>query len=152
RRLKVQIHGVAVHQGHISVAQAPADEVQGRHAVDNGGGGAHGDEGVHVGGEVEQGFEAHPEILLVDDQRGQGEQKQGEGVHHGVLLPQKAGGDGPAHHVPHGQVEQGDEEDQGGDEPQLHVLLILFHGLGGGAGLGGLAAGFTLLGQGGAVA
>ena len=70
RRLKVQVHGVPLHQGGVPVAQPPADGVQGHNAVEHSGGGAHGDEGVHIGGPMPEGAEAVYEVGPVDDQRG----------------------------------------------------------------------------------
>ena len=70
RRLKVQVHGVPLHQGGVPVAQPPADGVQSYNAVEHSGGGAHGDEGVHIGGPMPEGAEAVYEVGPVDDQRG----------------------------------------------------------------------------------
>ena len=135
-RLKIEVHGILFHHGHIHVAQSPADAVQGGDTVDHGGGGAYGNEGVHVGGEVEQRLKAHPVVFLVDDHDGHGEQEQGEGVGHGIFHAMEEVRDGPAHHVAHGQVEQGNEEDEGGDEPGLHALQLILHGVGSGDGGG----------------
>ena len=88
-------------------AQVPGDEEQGRHAVEHRGGGAKGDERVHVGRAVPQGLEAHRIVFAVDIQDGQGEQELEEGHHQGVGRLVEEGGQGPAHHVPHGDVEQG---------------------------------------------
>ncbi len=133
------------------MAQPPADKVQGSNAIDHGGGGAHSDERIHIGGEVEQGLEAHPEVLLIDDESGDGEQKQGQGVYHGVFRAMEKGGDRPTHHMPHGQVEQGDQKYQRPDETQPHIFQVLLHGVSGGA-CPDLGAGRSSLGQRGSVA
>ena len=83
-----------------------------------------------------ESFKPHPVVLLVDDHDGHGEQEQGQGVGHGVVRPVEEMGDGPAHHVAHGQVKQGDEEHKGPDQPGLHVLQIILHGVRGGLGPG----------------
>ncbi len=116
RGLKVEIHGPVFHLGQLGgrvaraigrPAQVPGDEEQGRHAVEHRGRGAKGDERVHVGRAVPQGLEAHRIVFAVDIQDGQGEQELEEGHHQGVGRLVEEGGQGPAHHVPHGDVEQG---------------------------------------------
>mgnify|MGYP000028381208 CR=1 FL=1 len=47
--LKIQVHVVLRCQLQISVSQPVAHLIDGEHAVYHGGGGAHSDEGVHVG-------------------------------------------------------------------------------------------------------
>ena len=57
---------------------------------------------------------------------------------------------GPAHHVAHGDIEQGDEKGKGDDKAALHMLQLRFHGGGalpgggllpGGQGAGGAVSG-----------
>ncbi len=37
-------------------------------------------------------------------------------------MAQKEAGQGPIHHVPHGQIKQRDHEDEGDDQPEFHLL------------------------------
>ena len=97
---------------HVPVPQAPGDLEQGGHAVDHGGGGADGDERVHIGRTLEQAPEAHLVILVVDVQDGKGQQKLEKGGQEHVPLVVEEGGQRPAHHVPHGQIEQRDQENE----------------------------------------
>ena len=110
-RLKVQIHGPALHLcqrgGGVARAvgqraQAGGDLEQGGAAVDHGGGGADGDQGVHVGRALEQGLEAHPVVFLVDDHNRDGQQELDQGDGQGVFRHVEPVGQGPAHHVTHG--------------------------------------------------
>ena len=96
-RLEVQVHVVLLHPGHVPVAQAVADLVNGKDAIDHSRDGAHGDERVHVGAAVEQGAEAVFVVLVVDIQDRQGEQELGKGEGYGVLVThqEKAGRGAP---------------------------------------------------------
>ena len=109
------------------MAQAEADLVDGEHAVGHGGHGAHGDEGVHVGRAPEQGLEAHLVVLVVEIHDGQGQQQLREGEGQGVVHAGEKAWQGRAHHVAHGDVEQGDEEGEGPDHPMLHLGQLAGH-------------------------
>ena len=118
--LKVQVHVVARHQLHIAVAQAIANLVDGKDAVNHRCRRAHGDEGVHIGGPMPQGFKAHLVIGVVDVEDGQGEQQLSETKGQSVFHSHQEGGEGGAQHVAHGDVKEGNEKDKGPDEAPLH--------------------------------
>ena len=132
-------------------AQVPGDEEQGRHAVHHCGGGAQGDQRVHVGGAVPQGLEAHGVVFAVDEHNGQGQQELDHGHHQGVGRLVEEGGQGPAHHVAHGDIEQGRQEHQRGEEAALHAGGLLRHDVSG-PGYGGRGRLARRSGEGGAVA
>ena len=147
--LKIQVHVVLRCQLQISVSQPVAHLIDGEHAVYHGGGGAHSDEGVHVGRPVEQGLKADLIVFVVEIHNWQGEQQLGQAKGHRVFHAQKEAGQGSTHHVAHGDVEQGDQKDEGPDQPVLHGgELFLQTGLGPGS--GGLDGG--CLRQGGPIA
>ena len=106
------------------MAQAPADLVDGEHPVNHGGGGPHRDQGVHIGRAAEEGLEAHLIIFVVEVHDGQGQQQLGEGKGQGVFHPHQESRQGRAHHVSHGDVEQGQQEGEGPDHPVLHLLQL----------------------------
>ena len=118
---------VLLHPGHVPVAQAVADLVNGKDAIDHSRDGAHSDERVHIGAAVEQGAEAVFVVLVVDIQDRQGEQELGKGEGYGVLVTHQESGEGGAHHVPHGDIEQGNQEEKGEDEAALHRGELRFH-------------------------
>ncbi len=64
--LKVQVHVVLAHPVHVPVAQAVSHLVDGEYTVDDGGGGTHSNETVHVGSPIPKSFETHLIILIVD--------------------------------------------------------------------------------------
>ena len=64
--LKVQIHVVARYQLHVAVAQAVANLVDGEDTVNHCRRRAYGDERVHIGSPVPQGFEADLIVGIVD--------------------------------------------------------------------------------------
>ena len=127
RGLEVEVHRPLLHPGHVPVPQAVADLEDGGDTVDHGGRGAHGDQGVHIGRAVEEGLEAHPVVLVVDIHDGQHQQELDEGKGQGVPAVMEEGGEGPAHHMPHGDIEEGDEEAQGDEETALHAVELLLH-------------------------
>ena len=116
---------VLLHQSHVPSADAVDDLVQGEYAVHHGGGRAHGHQGVHVGRPVPQGLEAALVVLVVDIEDGKGQQQLGQGVGPHVLMPGQEGGDRHAQHMPHGQVEQGQQEHHGPHEAALHPRQLL---------------------------
>ena len=75
---------------------------------------------------MEQGLKTHAVILIVDDGHGQSQQKQGQGIDHGVFRSQEEPRQRPAHHVPHGNVEQRNGEYEGPNDPALHRFVFLF--------------------------
>ena len=106
-RLEVQVHHKGVHQFHIAVAHADADFVNGINAIDRGSPGPNGDQRIHVGRAVEQGAKAHLEVFAVDRQHREQQEELGEGEGHGVLHAQQPSGQGPVHHVSHGDIAEG---------------------------------------------
>ena len=126
-RLEIEVHMVLLHPFHIAVAQAIADLEDGEHAVDDGGDGPDSDEGIHVGRAVEEGLEAVFKVFVVEvhDWQGQQELHQGEGGR--VFHPGQEPRQRRAHHVAHGDIEEGDEEDEGPDQPVLHLGQLLGH-------------------------
>ncbi len=127
RRLKVQVHVVLGHQVHVTMAQAVPHLVDGENAVDDGGGGAHGNEAVHIGRSIPKGFKAHFIILIVEIHNRQGEQQLGQPEGHRILVPHQKGGQRRAHHVAHGDIEQRNQEHKGPDHPVLHPRQLLGH-------------------------
>ena len=92
---------VAGHPLHIPVAQSIAHLVNGEHAIDNRGDGAHGDQGVHVGRPMPERFKAHLVILIVEIHDRQSKEQLGQPEGYGVLMSQQEGRQGSAHHVAH---------------------------------------------------
>ena len=101
---KVEIHVVLGDQFHIPGGQPLGNADDGINAIQNGGGGADGHEGIHGGGTAEQRGEAPAEIpeLQNDDGKGEGELRQPEPQ--GVLMAGKEGGQRQAQHVAHGDI------------------------------------------------
>ena len=128
-RLEVQVHVVLGHPRHIAVAQAPAHLVDGKDTVDDGGGGAHGNERIHIGRAMQQRLDSYLIIFIVKIHDGQRQQQLGQPEGHGVLVPQQKGGQGRPHHVAHGDIKQGDQKDKGPDQPALHGGQLLGHGI-----------------------
>ena len=113
--LKIQIHVVLGYQLQISVPQSVAHLIDGEHAIYYGSGGAHSDERVHVGRPVEQSLKADFIIFVVEIHDRQREQKLSQAKGHRIFYAQEELRQGSAHHVAHGDVEQGDQKDEGPD-------------------------------------
>ena len=99
--LKIQIHGIMVHERQIAVAQSPANVIDGENAVCHGGTGADGNERIHGGRTLRQRFETGDIKFPVDIQDGQHEQKLRKRKCQRVLLAQQKAGQRQAHHVAH---------------------------------------------------
>ena len=118
---------VLLHPRHVPVAEAVADLEDGEHAVNDGGDGAHGDEGVHIGRALEEGLEAHLIVFVVEVHDGQGQQELDKGEGQGVFHPCQKARQGRAHHMAHGDVKEGDKEGKGPDKAVLHLLELPGH-------------------------
>ena len=129
-RLEVKIHGIAFHGFHVPMPQAIADKIQRNDTVNHSGRSAYRNQGIHIGRAVPQGLKPDPEVFLIDNQRWNGQQKQRQGIGHGVLHPVEEAWDGPAHHMPHGEVKQRNHKDNGSNQPPLHIFQIVLHRLG----------------------
>ena len=92
----------------------------------DGGGGAHGDEGVHGGCAVRERLEAVDKVRIVDVDDGDKQDELGEGERHAVDVVRENAGQRPTEHVPHAYVEQWDKEYDRDDKTGAH---------GGGSGL-----------------
>ena len=129
--------GELCHHSHVAMSQRPANLVEGVDAVQHARTRADGDEGVHVGRPHPQGPETVPEVFVVDDGDDEGQQEECECEVHRVLKSQEEGRQWPAHHMAHGDVEEGDGEDDRPDEAPPHgkvfllrlVLRLLAHSL-----------------------
>ena len=99
--LKIQIHGVMVHERQIAVAQSPSDVIDGENAVCHGGTGADGNERIHGGRALRKRFETGDIKFPVDIQDGQHEQKLRKRKCQRVLPAQQKAGQRQAHHVAH---------------------------------------------------
>ena len=90
------------------VAQAVADLKDRDDAVHHRGGGADGDETVHIGRALEEGAKPYLIVLVIHVKDGEKEEKLEKGEDDGVARPMEHAGQGPAQHVAHGEIEQGD--------------------------------------------
>ena len=99
---------------------AVADLEEGGHTVDHGGQGAQRNEGIHIGGAVEQGLEAHFIVFIVDIHDGQYQQELDQSEAEGVSAIVKEMREGPPHHVPHGDIKEREEKAQGDHKSALH--------------------------------
>ena len=100
-------------------------------------------------GALEQGLKADLIVFVVEIHNWQGEQQLGQAKSHRIFRAQEEPRQGGAHHVPHGDVEQGDQKDKGPDQAVLHGGELLLHP---GLGPGGACLGGSRLGQGGSIA
>ena len=89
---KVEIHVVLGNQFHIPGGQPLGNADDGINAIQNGGGGADGDEGIHGGGTAEQRGEAPAEIPELQNDDGQGERQLHQAEPQGILMAGKEGG------------------------------------------------------------
>ena len=103
---KVEIHVVLGDQFHIPGGQPLGNADDGINAIQNGGGGADGHEGIHGGGTAEQRGEAPAEVAELQDCDGQGEHQLHQAEPQGIVMAGKEGGQRQAQHVAHGDVEQ----------------------------------------------
>lgn len=101
---KVEIHVVLGDQFHIPGGQPLGNADDGINAIQNGGGGADGHEGIHGGGTAEQRGEASAEITELQNGDGQGERQLRQTEPQGILMAGKEGGQRQAHHVAHGDI------------------------------------------------
>ena len=117
--------GVVMHQLPIIVAEAPAHPVYGENPVEEGGGRADGHQGVHVRGAVDERFETDLEKAPVDEKHRDGQKQLGERRDQRVFLSHKNAGNGKPHHMPHGDVHEGNQNEDGGNQSGFHRLLVL---------------------------
>ena len=136
--LKIQVHVIFFDFGPVPVAQPEPNLEDGENAVDHRRRGPHGNKRIHIGCALEEGFEAHFKIFVVDIEDRQGQQELDEGKRKGVFPAEQEAGQGSAQHVAHGDIEQGQKEAEGSGHPPLHGLQLTGHRVlpdGGGSGL-----------------
>ena len=102
------------------MAKAKGDLVERVDAVGQGRARPQRDERVHVGRAVQQRLEPLAIVLEVDGHDRQQQQELRQRVEHRVFRPEENPRQRPAHHVPHGKVEQGHGEDKGPNHPAAH--------------------------------
>ncbi len=132
----MNVHDMALDEGHIPVAEPPSAQVEDEDAVDEGGSGAQGHEGVHVGSAACEGPEARAVKFRVEGDDGQEQEQLGEGEGHHVLFtveevfePLRHGQPEPVQqHVVHGDVHEGHEKVQGEKEAPLQAPLLVVAG------------------------
>ena len=120
--LKVEAHMILLHQRGVVMAEAVGQLVENENTVSHGSGGTDGYQGIHVGRTVPQRFEADPVVFAVEGKDGEGEQQLGQGKGQQIVMPRQERRQGQAQHVPHGDVEQGEEERDGPEEAVLHLV------------------------------
>ena len=139
---------VLLHQFHVAMSQTIADLEDGEHAVNDGGDGTNGNKGVHIRRAVEEGFETGLVILIVEVHDGQGQQKLNKSKGEGIFHTREETWNRCAHHMAHGDIEQGNQENEGPHQPVFHPGQLLGHDV-----LLGCCLGLRrFLGEGGAVA
>ena len=116
-----------LHPGHISVSQAPADLVESHQTVGHSGSGAQGNEGVHVGRTAPQSLKSHLVVLVVDIHDGQQQKHLGQGVNESIFRAMEEARNGQTHHMPHGEIKEGNKKAEGDDKPPLHGGELLLH-------------------------
>ena len=89
---KVEIHVVLGNQFHIPGGQPLGNADDGINAIQNGGGGADGHEGIHGGGAAEQRGEASAEVAELQDCDGQGEHQLHQAEPQGIVMAGKERG------------------------------------------------------------
>ena len=97
---------VLVCQRHVTRAQAVPNAHDGKNAIGKGSRRANGDQAVHIGAEMEQGFEAHLIILAVHIGNGQGQKELHHSERHAIFNAGKKAGQRQARHAAHGNVHQ----------------------------------------------
>ena len=104
-RLKIELHHI-FHDGvHIPTHLGAGHGKQGVGAVDKGGRGSQGHQGVHIGRPVPEAPEAADEEFLVNHHDDDRQQQLGQA--HGHMIAVKEGRQWPApHHITHGKVQQ----------------------------------------------
>ena len=124
--LKIQSVGVFLHQGHIPVAEAVSHSEHGKEPIDQGSPRANGHQGVHIGGQMDEGFQAVLVKVPVDKQHRNGEEQLHQSGNHGVFRAHQKSGHRQPHHVAHGHIHQGHQQNHRGDKPVLHVFPLFF--------------------------
>ena len=112
--------------------EPPADHVDRHHAVDHRRRRTDRDQRIHVGRALEEGLEAHLVVFAVDVGDRKRQQQLGEREDERVCRPVQEMGQRQAHHMPHRDVEKRDQENEGDDQPPLHVGDLGRHRVGGG--------------------
>ena len=74
-----------------------------------------------------QGFKAHLIVFVVDIHNGQGKQELDQRHHKHVARIVEKGGQRPAHHVAHGDIEERHQENERGQKPPLHTGGLFLH-------------------------
>ena len=113
-----------MHQFHITVAHTDTDFVNSIDAINSGSPGPNGNQRIHVGCAVEQGAKAHFEVFAVDRQHREQQKELGKGKGHGVFHAQQPDRQRPVHHVSHGDIEEGDREQCGEEQPLLQGFVL----------------------------
>ena len=104
------------------MAQRIGHAEQGGNAIDQGCQGAHGDEGIHIGRLVPQGFQAPAVIDPVQVHHRQRQHQLQQRGNYGIFRAVVPVGLRQAHHVTHGKVHQHTQKGEGADDPLLHFL------------------------------
>ena len=73
---------------------------------------------------MEQAFESVAEELEIDEDDRSDQDELGQGRDHHMLAAKEDARKRPAHHVAHGQVEQGNAEDERDNEAHAHALFL----------------------------
>ena len=95
---------------------------QRRHAIAQRGHRANGDQRIHIGRTVPQGFQASAVIHPVQVHYGQGQNKLQQRRNQGILHAVIPVGRGQADHVSHGEIHEDDQADRAADDPLFHFL------------------------------
>ena len=126
-RLKVELAVHNMHLGHPRLHRGHLE--QGVAAPHEGGGGAQGHQGIHVGGAVPQAFKAGDKKLLVDHHDDHSQIELDQCLSHIVL--RQEGRQGPVpHHGAHGEIHQHRQKTNRPDQPLLQDrCLFILQGL-----------------------
>ena len=122
---KIELMGIVMYQFHVIVAKPRSQTIHGENSINKGSGRTDGHQGVHVRGPHDERLKTGLEKVPVNEKHRNGQKQLGERRNQRIFRSHKNAGNGKPHHMSHGDVHEGNQNDDGRNQSGFHRFLVL---------------------------